>query len=114
MNRRFLFIGLSLMVTALLAARGGKEKAEEALVSVVQITGVVRLVGNEPFTELIISGSNAMWYVPKEERAKLKDLQHRVVTVEGEEVIKDMKFANGSSAGIRRELRNINIIMVQE
>jgi len=113
MNRRILLIGLFLVATALLSAGGDIEEPKEE-VPVVQVTGVVRLVGNEPFTELIISAPNSSWFVPKEERAKLNDLQHRIVTVEGEEVVKDMKFANGRSAGKRRELRNINIIEVQE
>jgi len=112
MNRRLFTIGLFLMATALLAARGNKEKFEEALVPVVQVAGSVRMVGNEPFTELIISNSQNAWYIAREERAKLKDLQHRVVTVEGEEIVSDIKFANGLPAGQRRELRNIRIIAI--
>ena len=29
----------------------------------VQVTGRVRLVGNEPFTELVITGENRDWYI---------------------------------------------------
>ena len=109
-SRRVCFLGIFLLcITVLLFARGGKEKA-----NVVQVTGLIRMVGNEPFTELIISASDAIWHIPKEERAKLQELQHRTVTVEGVETVIELKFASGLSAGQRRELRNIKVIIVQE
>jgi hypothetical protein len=43
---------------------------------------------------------------------KLHDLQYRTVTVEGEETVRELKFGNGLSAGIRRDLKNIRIISV--
>ncbi|MCL2214058.1 MAG: hypothetical protein FWC06_02495 [Treponema sp.] len=87
----------------------------------VQITGIVRLTGNEPFTDLVITGNfsaqedgsssaTATWYIAREERYKLYDLQYRTVVVEGEESIRALTFASGLPAGIRRELRNIRII----
>jgi len=90
---------------ALLFARGGKEKTKT-----VQVTGIVRLVGNEPFSEIVITNSQDAWYIAREEREKLADLQQQTVTVEGEETVTELKFANGQSAGTRRELRNIRII----
>jgi hypothetical protein len=44
---------------------------------------------------------------------KLHDFQHQVVTVEGEETVVELRFANGLSAGIRRTLRNIRVISVK-
>lgn len=93
---------------ALLFARGGKEKAKT-----VQVTGIVRLVGNEPFTEIVISASENEWYIPRDERAKLIDFQHRTVTVEGEETMTEIKSASGLFTIMRRELRNIRVIGVQ-
>jgi hypothetical protein len=37
---------------------------------------------------------------------------YRTVTVEGEETVTELKFGNGMSAGIRRDLKNIRIISV--
>ena len=45
---------------------------------------------------------------------KLLNLQQRTVTVEGEAVVREIKFANGRSAGTLRELSNIKIIEIQE
>jgi len=110
MNRRCFLFGIFLLCSALLSAGGGKEKAAP----VVQVTGVVRLVGSSLFSELVITGSEKEWYVSKEDRDKLHDLQHRTVIIEGVETVTELKFANGFPAGQRRELRNIKIIEVQE
>jgi len=107
-NRNFIFLFLLMFfcVTALHAG-GGKEKAK-----IVQVTGIVRLVGTELFNDLVISGEYE-WYIDKNEIEKLHHLQQRRVTVKGEETEQELKFANGMSAGIRRELRNITIISVE-
>ena len=107
---------------ALLPAQGGRDNdgavneettvVEEAVV--VQITGTVRLVGSANFPQVVLSGPGAQWYVAREEMDKLFDLQHRTVTIEAEETVRELTFANGRSAGIRRELRNIRIISIEE
>ncbi len=81
--------------------------------SLVQITGIVRLVGNSPFTELVVTTSKGEWYITKEEKEKLLNMQHQTVTVEGEETVRELRFASGRSAGKRRNLRNIKIISIE-
>jgi hypothetical protein len=127
-SRQGIILGLLLIcVSALLPARGNKEEnavvqknnvpikqentVQEQLVRIVEATGIVRLVGSGPFPELVISGSDYQWVI-RDERYKLNDFQHRTVTVEGEQTIVELRFANGEVAGIRRELRNIRIISV--
>jgi hypothetical protein len=115
MNRNFFLTLLFLCLAASLPAFGSKEKdtgKDTPVVTVVQVTGVVRLVGTGNFPELIIDNSQMFWYIAKDERDKLNDLQHRTVTVEGEETVRELKFGNGLSAGIRRDLKNIRIISV--
>jgi len=110
-SKRACFLGVFLLfVAAFLPARGNREKAVKPPAPVVQVTGIVRLVGNEPFTELVVSNSEDTWHIAKEDQNKLNDLQHRTVTVEGEETVIELKFASGIPAGTRRELRNIRII----
>ena len=92
---------------ALLSALGRRNRIET-----VQVTGLVRLVGNNPFPELVISGTDREWYVEKDEEHKLIDLQHRTVTVEGVETVRMMRFANGLPAGERYSLENIKVIAV--
>jgi hypothetical protein len=81
--------------------------------TVVEITGIVRLVGSSPATELVISGLDKEWYIAKEEEHKLKNLQHRTVTVKGSETVINLTFANGFPAGERRTLRKIKIIAAE-
>jgi hypothetical protein len=110
MNNKFrFFAGLFLLcAAAALSAGGRKEKAV-----VIQITGRVRLVGSDLFSELVITSPDGEWYIAKEEKNKLNDLQNRTVTIEGVETVTEMKFVNGLSAGKRRELKNIKIISIQ-
>jgi hypothetical protein len=81
--------------------------------TVIQVTGVVRLVGSGPLPELVITGSEFQWFITRDDRDKLHDLQHQTVTVEGEETIIELRFANNQFAGYRRNLRNIRIISTE-
>ena len=113
MNRNSFLIIVFLCLAASLPAFGKKEKNSPApAITVVQVTGVVRLVGTANFPELLIDNSQTAWYIAKEEADKLHDMQYRTVTVEGEETVRELKFGNGMSAGIRRDLKNIRIISV--
>jgi hypothetical protein len=107
-NRARCLLILFLCLAAALPAGGAKEKAP-----VVQVTGRVRLVGSAPMPELVITGPDREWYVERKEEHKLHDLQQRTVTVEGEETVVQLKFANGMSAGERRTLKNIKVIAVE-
>ena len=109
MIKRYLFILFFLLLATAAFALGNKERKE----SLIQVTGLVRLAGNANFPEIIISGDHE-WFIAKEEKNKLMSFQHCIVTVEGEETSRELKFAGGQSAGIRRELRNIKIITILE
>jgi len=106
-KRRYLLILLLLCTSALLPAGGSRDR-EKA--SVVRVTGIVRLVGTSHFPELVITGAEMEWYIAQDEAHKLHDMQNRTVTVEGVETATELRFANGRSAGVRRELKNIKII----
>ena len=111
MNNRlcYIFILLFFCLAAVLPAGGSKKEKSV----IVQVTGRVRLVGSEPITEVVISGPEWEWYVAREDEHKLKDLQHRTVTVEGSETVIELTFVNGLSAGTRRTLTNIKIISIE-
>ena len=102
-------------LTAALTARGifGDRTTRQNDVNTVQVTGRVRLVGNEPVTELVISGQDYDWYIDIADAYKLRDLQHRTVTVEANETVVTLTFASGIPAGERRILNNIRIIKVE-
>jgi len=108
-NRQIFLLLFFLCITAALFPLGNSDKK-----NTVKITGLVRLVGAEPFTQLVINTPDGNWFIADEERAKLQDLQYRLVTVEGIASEIEMKFANGSSAGKRRELKQIKLIEVHQ
>jgi len=109
---RYCFWGLLLLcITALLPAWGNRDR--EAA-DITRVTGTVRLVGTGLFPELVITGPEMEWHITPDEEKKLYDLQHRTVTVEGVETVTELYFANGLSAGTRRELKNIKIIAVDD
>ncbi|MCL2185699.1 MAG: hypothetical protein FWB86_07600 [Treponema sp.] len=109
MIKKYLIVLIFFLISVLLFSFGSKEKE----VPTIQVTGIVRLTGSALFPELVITGTEKEWYIAKEEMNKLHNLQHRRVTVEAAETIKELTFANGMPAGIRRELRNITIISVE-
>ena len=113
-NLRCWFFALILFAMVIpLDARGKKEAAAVKERSIVQVTGRVRLVGSSLFPEIVITGTDKEWYIAAEDRDKLFDLQHRTVTVEGEETVTELTFASGLPAGTRWELREIKVIVVQ-
>jgi len=107
---------LFLCLATALPAWGTKEKKQvEPTVAVpqttiVQVTGVVRLVRIGPIPEVVISGADGEWHIAREDEHKLVDLQHETVTIEGEETITEIEFANGAISVTRRDLKNIRLI----
>ncbi|MDR0502980.1 MAG: hypothetical protein LBH16_06630 [Treponema sp.] len=111
MNNRFFFGILLILIASQLSAGGSGEKEEKP--PSVQVKGLVRLTGTSLFPEIVISGDEMEWHVAQDEYGKLKDFQHRIVTIEGEQAIIEMEFAKGRFKSYRRELRNIRIIAVE-
>jgi cytochrome bd-type quinol oxidase subunit 2 len=113
MNKRFCFFALFFLCVVMLMPALGRKEKDTAKSNVVQVSGTIRLVGTALFPEIVITSSDNEWYIDSEEMSKLYDFQHRKVTVEGEETVEELKFANGLSAGIRRTLRKIRVISIE-
>ena len=114
MNKNLKIIMLPLFIClAVSLFAGGRREAKNSQGKKVQVSGTVRLVGSEPFPDMVITGQNAEWYIDRQEMHKLKELQNRVVTVEGIEYVRNLRFANGLPAGERRTLKDIKIISTQ-
>ena len=111
-NRKRLFLLTFVLVGLIfcfdLYARGNREGKPKT----VRVTGVVRLVGTGVFPELVVTSDDGEWYIANDEMQKLYNLQHRTVTIEGEETVIDLKFAGGMSAGTRRTLSNVIVVSV--
>jgi len=96
-----------------IAEKTEKEETEAVISTLVQVTGIVRLVGSGPITEIVITGPDREWYVSREDDHLLRELQHQTVTVEGYESVYELRFANGMYAGQRRTLSEIKIIALE-
>ena len=127
-RRGFILLLLFVGLAAVLPAWGRREKKNDTeqntampntALSVeeqnvlLEVTGRVRLVGNEPFTELVVTGQNREWFIEKSEEYKLRNLQQRTVTVEGIQTVISLQWANGLPAGNRYTLKNIRIIKIE-
>ena len=113
--RHFFFAFFLLSIAAVLPATGINDENTGETGEIVRVTGLVRLTGTSLFPGIVISASAAEnWYIPEEWKNLLHDLQHRVVTVEGEEVLVPLDFGGGRRTLVRRELRNIRIISVHK
>jgi hypothetical protein len=94
-----------LCITA--GARGSNDGAKPVKV---EVSGMVRMVGNSPMHFLVISGENREWHIVSDEQEKLMPFQQQIVTVRAREYYYDRTFANGMSAGREYYLKNIVII----
>jgi hypothetical protein len=90
------------------AARGAADS--EPLLPLLQIRGRVRLVGNMPFPQLVISDDEHDWYLEGADEALLRGYEQQIVHVEGRPEYHDLILANGQKIGTRCLLRNIKII----
>jgi hypothetical protein len=79
----------------------------------VEVSGIVRMVGNSPMNSLVISDENRDWYIEPKEEKKLMPFQQQTVTVKAQEYYCDRFFANGDPAGRQYFLKKIVIIEEQ-
>ena len=91
----------------------GAVEAAETNPGEVKATGRLRLIGSGAFPELVLTGEGKQWYIAGEEMPKLNALQQQTVTLEGEETIRELKWANGRPAGKRRYLHNVRVVSVE-
>jgi hypothetical protein len=127
--RGFVLVLLFLGISAVLPAWGRKEKKNDAEQDnvmpnaalsaapeqniLVRITGRIRLVGNEPFTELVITTEERDYFIEKNEEYKLKELQQQTVTIEGIQTVISLQWASGLPAGNRYSLKDIRILRIE-
>ncbi|MDR0909566.1 MAG: hypothetical protein LBM77_07350 [Spirochaetaceae bacterium] len=77
----------------------------------IELTGMVRLVGNEPFTEYCITDDTGNdWYVDAESRPLFQGLEHKSVRVKGILENKPQILADGTRLRDKKILHNIEII----
>jgi hypothetical protein len=118
--RLFLF---ALLISAALPlhALGGKETASDTPAKSpsqpapeaepLTVTGTIRILGHEPFPELVITDEEGSdWYLDGDIVKEARPYQHQELTVRGRPEYKEMKLANGMSMGTRCFLRDAVIV----
>ncbi|MDR2100947.1 MAG: hypothetical protein LBP43_00075 [Treponema sp.] len=99
------------------ADRGADSGAGTAVLpeEILQIRGRVRLVGNMPFSRLVISDeAERDWYLEGGDRELLAPYEQQTLTVIGRAEYQDIILANGQNAGLRRFLRNVRLLSAEE
>jgi hypothetical protein len=83
-------------------------------VPILTIHGRLRLVGGEPFPDLVLTDPEGNeWYLDRQYRKALEVYQHREITLRGEAETREMILANGRVLGTRRFLRNAELEAVK-
>jgi len=103
-------LSLVLLCAAVSARALGGGEQDPARPQKVEVSGMVRLVGSSPMTQLVITGEGREWFVEPGEQSKLMHLQQQAVTVKAKEYYQDRFFANGSSAGRYYFLMDITVV----
>jgi hypothetical protein len=79
----------------------------------VEVSGLVRLVGSEPFPDMVLADTDEhIWYIAPGDRKILSSYEQRTVTIRGTVELMEMVLANGKSLGTRRILSDISIVKV--
>ena len=78
---------------------------------IVTVEGRIRLVGNEPFSELVIvDAEGQQWYLDDEGRKAAGKYEQRVIAVRGTVERKKMRLANGKELPDKVFLQGIEIV----
>jgi hypothetical protein len=75
----------------------------------VELEGRIRLVGAEPFTDLVLTdGAGQDWYL--EGPGTLRSFEQRTVKIRGRVKLREMVLANGRRQGLRRSLSDLKLL----
>jgi hypothetical protein len=76
-----------------------------------ELEGLVRLIGGEPFTDLVLTGADGQdWYLEGPARRLLRACERQNVRVRGRVELREMVLANGRSLGLRRGLSDVTLL----
>ncbi|ADK82983.1 hypothetical protein Spirs_3898 [Sediminispirochaeta smaragdinae DSM 11293] len=77
----------------------------------IRVTGKVRLVGNVPFSELVITDNEGNdWYINQDSRPALSGHEQEIVTVRAVVHREKIVLANGKRLNDRRVLDDVEIV----
>jgi hypothetical protein len=109
--RKILIFNVVLLALPFLLFSFGKKEPKAPVVPqdpFVEVTGIVHLVGSEPFPELVITDDeDNNWYIDNNDRKTLSRFVQERVTVRGTVRSQDMILANNQYVGTRKILSDL-------
>jgi hypothetical protein len=109
--KKILLYGVILLALPFFLFSFGKKEPKAPVVSqepLVEVTGIVHLVGSEPFPELVITDDDDnSWYIDDNDRKTRARFVQERVTVRGTVRSQDMILANNQFIGTRKILSDV-------
>lgn len=106
--KKILCLLVILLSASLLFAFGTKEHQR------VEISGMVRLVGNSPFYELVITDKDDIdWTICEKEAKGFSHYQQQWITVSGKVKTEDLVLADGKKIGTIRTLSKVKLVRLE-
>jgi len=76
-----------------------------------RLEGIIRLVGNEPFTSLVLTDAAGVdWYISNNEKETILPFLQQQVTIEGTVKIQKQVLANGKELPDKKIIENIKVL----
>lgn len=77
----------------------------------IEVTGRLRRLGSEPFTELVVTPQGGPdWYIPRDRSEIFAGFLQRVITVRGRVSRRELVLADGQRIGVRYELLDAALV----
>ena len=100
----------ALLITTLGACLACQSRSDPEQGAWVTVDGVVRRVGSEPFSQIVVTdGNDEDWYVIAQDEL-LTGMEHQQVRVRGTLHLRPLVLANGQDLGERRELLDVEVV----
>lgn len=78
---------------------------------VVRVSGRVRRVGSDPFTELVVTDADGIdWYLDEAGEDRVQESEQETVVIEGVVHLRKIELADGTDLGLRHELHEIELV----
>jgi hypothetical protein len=77
----------------------------------VELEGRLRLMGNEPFPDLVLTGPDGRdWYLDDSQRERFRSYERQTVKVRGRVELRELTLANGRTLGLRYALVDAELL----
>lgn len=108
-NRLLLLEFILLLVTIDVYGQGRQDSVQTG--ARIRIEGIVRMVGNEPFTSLVVTDASGQdWFIDLKDQKTLLAFQQQRVTIEGTLTVQKQILADGRELPPKKIVSEIRVI----